>query len=433
MSLPTAASTLRPGAVSALCLLLGINLFNYIDRQVLSAIEPELSREFSLGGSSAGLLASAFLLAYMLGAPVLGRLAERYSRWKIIALSVAVWSMATCGSGFAMSFQMLLICRVFVGIGEAGYGPAAPALIADYFPIEKRGRVMSLFYLAIPVGSALGYVLGGQINKFFGWRWAFWIVVPVELALAAMCFFRREPRAKAAGNFVKRSLLADARTLLGTPSYLLNTAAMTAMTFAIGGISFWIPKYMTGRLALQSGLDIFTLQGRMVNEAAYKALLAEVNTNFGIILVIAGILSTFIGGWLGDKLRLRYGGSYLLVSGVAILLAVPCTLVMLFLPFPFAWAAVFGAVFFLFFNTGPANAALANVTQPSMRSTAFALNILIIHALGDAVSPPLIGWITEKTSWDMSFLLVALMMVLASTLWLIGSRYLAKDEAAVGE
>ena len=104
---------------------------------------------------------------------------------------------------------------------------------------------------------------------------------------------------------------------------------------------------------------------------------------------------------------------------------------MLALPFPYAWAAVFGAVFFLFFNTGPANTALANVTQPSMRSTAFALNIFIIHALGDAISPPLIGWITEKTSWDLSFLLVALMMVLASTLWLIGSRYLARDEAAV--
>lgn len=434
MSENSAAKVSRPGAISALVLLLTINLFNYIDRYVLAAVEPELSRVFGLTGGQSGLLASMFLLAYMFGAPVLGRMAERYSRWKIIALSVAVWSLASCASGFAVGFHMLLVCRIIVGLGEAGYGPAAPALISDYFSVEKRGRVMALFYLAIPVGSALGYVFGGQINKWWGWRWAFWVFVPLELALALLCYLRRDPRpVVAAALQPKRSFIADARTLLRIPSYLLNTAAMTAMTFAIGGISFWIPKYMTGRLALQQGLDIFTPAGRFANDAAYKTLLADVNTTFGIIVVIAGIVSTFMGGWLCDKLRPKFRGAYLLISGLAILVAFPCTLAMLWTPFPFAWVAVFGSVFFLFFNTGPANTALANVTSSSMRSTAFALNIFIIHALGDAISPPLVGWVTEKTTWDTAFMLVSLMMVLASVLWLIGSRYLAHDEDAVAE
>jgi MFS family permease len=156
----------------------------------------------------------------------------------------------------------------------------------------------------------------------------------------------------------------------------------------------------------------------------------KVNTTFGAIVVVAGLLSTFAGGWLGDKLRPRFPGAYFLVSGFAILLAFPCTLAMLKLPFPYAWYAVFGAVFFLFFNTGPANTALANVTSPNIRATAFAMNIFFIHAFGDAISPPLIGWVKGHTSWDTAFGLVSLMMVLASALWFIGARYLGRDTEA---
>ena len=113
------------------------------------------------------------------------------------------------------------------------------------------------------------------------------------------------------------------------------------------------------------------------------------------------------------------------------ILAFPVTLLMLRTPFPAAWVLVFLAIFFLFFNTGPANAALANVSHPSVRATAFALNILLIHALGDAISPPLIGWIAGQTSMNFAFKIVSLMMLLAGTFWLIGTRYLGRDTAAV--
>jgi len=421
----------HPGATRALALLMVINLFNYIDRSVLAAVEPPISAHFHLTDEKAGLLASAFLYAYMFGAPILGRLAERFSRWWIVGASVAVWSLASGWTGLAGSFAMLIASRVIVGIGEAGYGPTAPALISDYYPIERRGKVMALFYIAIPVGSALGYVLGGQINEWLGWRWAFLIVLPPGLLLAALAFTMREPHPRRQKALQKRSLRADARTLLRIPSYLLNTAAMTAMTFAIGGISFWIPKYMTLRLAEQHGLQPLTVLAPITAMEQGNKLLAEVNTTFGVIVVIAGIISTLAGSWLADKLRPRFRGAYFIVSGVAILFAFPCTLAMMRLPFPYAWFAVFGAVFFLFFNTGPANTALANVTSPNMRATAFAMNIFLIHAFGDALSPPLIGWVKGHTSWDTAFVLVSLMMVLASALWFIAARYLGADTEAV--
>ncbi len=441
MAEQTATSQARPGARRALALLLVINLFNYIDRQVLAAVEPPLSAEFGLTAERSGLLASAFLYAYMIGAPICGRLAERMSRWTIIAISVAVWSLASGMTGLSTTFAFLVVSRILVGFGEAGYGPAAPALIADYFPIERRGRVMSLFYLAIPVGSALGYVYGGwMIDTFKNWRHAFYWVVPPGLILASLCLTRREPpRVLASVEHAKRSFIKDARALLKIPSYLLNSAAMTAMTFAIGGISFWIPKYMLDRIMLDRGLKpLQTVETVLAAPSQYlidqqNKILGEVNFTFGITVVTAGFISTILGGWLGDKLRARWRGSYFAVSGIAIALAFPCTLGMMWLDFPYAWFAVFGAVFFLFFNTGPANTALANVTSSRMRATAFAFNIFLVHALGDAISPPLIGWIAHHTSWDVAFMSVSLMMVLASVLWLIGARYLAKDEEAALE
>jgi MFS family permease len=203
------------------------------------------------------------------------------------------------------------------------------------------------------------------------------------------------------------------------------------MTFAIGGISFWIPKYMSQRIAEQQGLEALIALGDLGALGQFTKILADVNTMFGVIVVIAGILSTLAGSWLGDRLRPRFSGAYFTVSGIAILLAFPCTLAMLKLPFPYAWIAVFGSVFFLFFNTGPANTALANVTSPAMRATAFAVNIFLIHAFGDALSPPLIGWVKSHTNWDTAFALVSLMMLLASALWFIAARYLGKDTEAV--
>src|SRR3989440_12618226 len=178
--------TAAHAARSALLLLLTINLFNYMDRQVLAAVEPDIRATFFAANdlhamTKTGWLGSAFLLTYMFSAPLLGFLADRLSRWVIVGVAVILWSLATGGSGLATTFGILFATRVCVGIGEGGYGPAAPTILADLYPIERRGLIMAIFFTAISVGSALWYVIGGSIGARFGWRWAFFLVAPPGL------------------------------------------------------------------------------------------------------------------------------------------------------------------------------------------------------------------------------------------------------------
>jgi MFS family permease len=449
LTTPRPSGATFPGARSALVLLLLINLFNYIDRQVLAAVVPQLKASFfgtsggpapgtALGDALAwcqqhlgfkpenalvGVLSTAFLTVYMLGAPLFGKLAERHSRWVLIGTGIILWSLASGGSGLAAGFGALLLTRCLVGVGEAAYGPVAPTIISDYFPVERRGRVLAWFYLAIPVGSALGYVVGDVVAKSglgawsaatFGgpaesWRWAFFVVVPPGLALGLWSFFRRElPRPAGATTATVRR---DYGALLRTPSFVYCTLGMTAMTFAIGGIGFWMPDYLQGKPGVGS----------------------MPTTLFGAITVVAGLAGTLAGGIAGDKLRARFPGSYFLVSGAAMFLGFPFFLAVLRAPFPLGWGLMFIAVFCLFFNTGPTNTILANVTSPAIRATAFAVNILVIHALGDVISPVVIGVLADKFSMEVGFLVVGVMFLAAGVFWMLGARHLARDTQLASE
>src|SRR2546425_12249235 len=229
------------GAQSALFLLLAINLFNYIDRQILAALEPDIRGTFFAADdvnamTKIGLLGDAFFVTYMISAPILGLLADRFSRWIIVGSAVILRSVASGGSGLAATFAGLFATRICVGIGEGGYGPAAPAILSDLFPIETRGRTMAIFYAAIPVGGALGYVIGGLVGAHFGWRWAFYLVTPPGLLLGLLCFWQRDPRI-ASHHLVQKSShlsMRDYLNLFRTRSYLINCIAMTLMTFVTG-------------------------------------------------------------------------------------------------------------------------------------------------------------------------------------------------------
>ncbi|HTX65980.1 MAG TPA: MFS transporter [Opitutaceae bacterium] len=440
-----------PGARRALVLLLLINLFNYIDRNVLAAVVPSLRATFFSGAAGGagrgdllgaaerwaqahlgfkpenallGVLGTAFMVIYTLGAPVFGRLAERCSRWLLIGIAVMLWSLASGASGLAATFGALLLTRCFVGIGEAAYGPVAPALLSDFFPVRIRGQVLAWFYMAIPVGSALGYVLGERVAhsglgawgaRLFGgpadsWRWAFYLVVGPGLLLGLAGLFLREPP-RGQADFTAAAPAAvrwrDYLVLLRTPSYVYCTLGMTAMTFAIGGINFWMPTYLTGRPGVGS---------------------APVTT-FGLIVVVTGLAATYLGGLAGDRLRARFPGSYFLVSGAAMLAGFPLFLAVLRTPFPHCWLLIFLACFCLFFNTGPTNTILANVSHPSMRAAAFALNIFVIHTFGDVISPVVIGVLSDRYSMNLGFLVVGVMFLAAGVCWLLGARHLARDTA----
>jgi MFS family permease len=347
----------------------------------------------------------------MVSAPILGLLADRISRWLIVGSAVILWSLASGGSGLAATFAILFATRVCVGIGEGGYGPAAPTILSDLFPIETRGRIMAIFCAAIPVGSALGYVVGGLIGAHLGWRWAFYLVAPPGLLLGLLCFWQRDPRV--AGNDLAQKSphrsIRDYLTLFRTRSFLINCVAMTLMTFVTGGLGFWVPAYLRYR-----------------NQSPGVGM-----TIFGLITVVAGLVSTLLGGVIADKLRSRFAGSYFWVSGLGMLIACPIFIVALYIPFPAAWIAIFLAIFFLFLNTGPANTALANVSLPAVRATAFAVNIFVIHAFGDVQAFWLLGYIGGHTNMHVAFLFVSGIILLSGVAWLFGVKYLPDDTAAV--
>jgi MFS family permease len=460
--------------------LLTINLFNYIDRQVLAAVLPKLKGAFVADDPHAktklGALTTAFMVSYMVLAPLFGWLGDRRSRWLLVGIGVMLWSLASGASGLATAYLILFLTRCLVGVGEAAYGPVAPTLISDLYPVQIRGSVLAWFYAAIPVGSALGYVLGGVVGGWLGWRWAFFVVVPPGLLLGLWCFLMREPpRGQAdigAANRPRRAGLRDYLILASIPSYVLDTLGMTAMTFAMGGIGSWMPDYILerqGRVnltpqvfatlrqepdalpesilqALQPlGDRVYTfkefeveLSGQLaagdrqkhqeqIIDVACTPTLAEINTVFGAIVVVSGLVATLLGGIAGDRLRPRFPGSYFLVSGISMLLAFPLILLVLWTPFPTAWVLIFLAVFFLFFNTGPTNTILANVTHPAIRATAFAVNIFLIHALGDAVSPLVMGAIADRTNMDTAFGVVSGVILIGGMLWLWGVPYLDRD------
>ncbi|MCM0083077.1 MFS transporter [Geomonas sp. Red32] len=399
----------------ALGLLLAVNLLNYIDRQVLFAVFPLIKIDLAISDTALGFLGSAFMFSYMLIAPLFGWLGDRWSRVKLAAGGLVVWSVATALAGFAPGYRTLLAARATVGVGEASFGTVSPGLIADFFDRERRGRVLSWFYLAIPVGSALGYLLGGILGERLGWHAAFLMVGLPGLALAIpIALLRTPPRGgedaphlESAGPGKALSPAEGYRTFIKNRSFVFNTIAMATMTFAIGGLAQWIPSflYRTHAVSVEKG-----------------------NTLFGAATVLAGILGTLIGGWLGDRWQKRTPKGYLLVSGWGFLAGTPfAAWALLAQDLKVCIAAIFVAEFFLFLNTGPLNTVIINVTHPAIRAMAFAVNIFFIHALGDAISPSILGWLSDHWGLRNALLSTPLVMALAGIFCFVCGRYIEED------
>lgn len=392
-------------ARAALVTLAFINLLNYLDRFVVSALAESLKRsELGLTDTQLGLLMTGFVLVYMLTSPIFGALGDRGRRPRLVALGVLIWSLATTLAGFARGFGSLFTARAVVGVGEAAYGTIAPGLLADLFPRSRRGRVMAVFFAAIPVGSALGYVVGGLVDHAWGWRAAFFVAGGPGLLLALLCLRLPDPPRGAqdepdAGQAPEPSgLLASyADLLLRNRTYLLTILGYAAYTFAIGGMAFWMPSFLE------------RVRGVPAREATVQ---------FGAIVVATGFAGTFAGGWLGDALLKRNAQAYLWLSGVGTLLAAPLAWVVFTDPRPAVYLpVVVVAELLLFASTGPINSTIVNVVRPGQRATAVALSILAIHLLGDVPSPPLIGRISDVSSLDRAVLVVPVAVLLAGLIW----------------
>jgi MFS transporter, Spinster family, sphingosine-1-phosphate transporter len=406
-----AVAAAQPGALRparwALLVLTLVNLVNYLDRFVVSALVESLKGSaLALSDAQLGALMTAFILVYMLASPVFGALADRgASRPRLLGLGIAVWSVATLLSAFATSYLGLFLARAAVGIGEAAYGTVAPAMIADHYPRERRGRAFAVFYAAIPVGSALGYVVGGLVDHLAGWRAAFLVAALPGLLLCVAALRLADPVRGA----MDRDLPPRAggggwssyRRLLGNAPYRITVLGYAAYTFAVGGMAFWMPAFL---------------------ERVRGIPRAEATVQFGAVVVVTGFAGTFAGGWLGDLLLRRWRGAYLGLSGLATLAACPLALLVFTAASRPAWlGALVLTQLLLFASTGPVNSVIVNVVAPEERGTAVALSILAIHALGDVPSPWLIGRISDTTSLGAAVKVVPAAVLIAGALWVWGA------------
>lgn len=387
---------------TALIVLTALNLLNYADRNVLFAVQPLVQDEFHLSKTQIGYLTSAFLGFYMVAAPFVGPLADRYSRKFMIVCGAIFWSALTLLTAFTHNYTELLIRHTLVGIGEATFVTIAPTFVADLFSEEKRGRILGVFYLAIPVGSAAGYLLGGYLAPSHGWRFPFYIAAAPGFLLALAVLFLKEPER---GQFDSLRATPERTTLFGlirNPAFLTSTLGMAAMTFSLGGIQVWMPQFL-------------------YSERHYT--LEKANLTFGLIIVADGILASLLGGWLGDFLLRRTKGAYYMVSAVSMALGVPVMIVALFVKGPAMIPAIAVAAFFLLFNTAPLNAAVINSVDAHIRATALAVNIFIIHILGDVPSPTMMGWVADHRSLQSAFTLPVIAMVVSAVILFYGMRF----------
>jgi MFS family permease len=393
-----------------LAVLTGLNILNYIDRNVLFAVQSDVKKEFLVSDAQIGVLTSAFFFTYMFAAPLVGWMGDRFPRKNIVVFGILVWSGFTFLTWFVHSYDELLFRHALVGIGEASYATIAPTLIADSFPPLKRGRMLSIFFLGLPVGSAAGYFVGGYLAHYFGsWRAPFMAAGIPGFLLAFLLWMLPEPPR---GQHEEHAPV-DVWKLLGgltrNGAFLTATFAMAMYTFAIGGMQVWIPTFLQ-RLR---GLDVKTA-----------------NIDFSIIVIINGVGATLLGGWIGDRLLKRYFGAYYTFSGFAMLIAVPFMVAAIYVGGKLMFPAIFAAVFFILIGTGPTNAALVNSVSASIRSTALAVNVFIIHLLGDAFSPTLIGRISDKTgSLQIAFWVAFVAAGISGVILLYGARFAPRFQA----
>lgn len=377
-------ATGRDRATFTFVVLFAMNLLDYVDRWVLSAVLPHITEELKLSGLRGGLLTTYFLVSYTLFSPLVGYFGDRMRRTHLLAIGVGIWSLATVASGLAGTYGHLAIARAVLGIGEATYGVIAPTILMDLYRRESRARVMSAFYLAMPLGGALGITLGGWIAVNYSWHVAFFVVGAPGLLAAFAALLIREPVRGASEEIAPDRLRAHERAgatredyldLMVNSSYTYAVLGMAFYTFAIGGLGIWLPTFL--------------ISTKQLDPVRASGLI-------GLTTLFAAIIGMTSGGWLADRLARRNPRALFLVPGVALLLAVPALVVAILAKAePLIFGGIFLAEALMFINTGPCNAVIANVVMPNMRSAAYATAIFAVHMLGDIWSPVLMGWVAD--------------------------------------
>lgn len=384
-------------------LLMGLNLLNYVDRYILPAEVPLIQHEFNVTDEQMGALTTALFFCYMFAAPLTGWLGDRFRRKPLIIGGAVLWSLATLATAWVHNYETLYIRHALVGVGEATFGIFAPAVLADFYPERERNRILTIFYLAIPVGAALGYLAGGELGTRFGWRTPFFLCAIPGLIIAALYAWIGVEPERGASDHIRAT--RDRATVLGlfrNPAFLTATFGLAMLTFAMGGISAWVPTF----LHRFSGLSV-----------------ANASLAVGAITVIDGIAGTLTGGWIAQIWQRHDDRALYLLSFWSVALTLPFGALVFFGPRAWAIPSLFAAEFFLFLNTGPLNAAIVNSVSAPVRATAISVNLFCIHFFGDTFSPQIIGAVSDHSNLSLALGVTLISLVISGIILLVGARY----------
>ena len=384
-----------------LFILTGLNLFNYLDRNVVPAVLTDIKRQFHLEDGELGRINTIFMIGYFVTAPVFGFLGDRVSRKWLIAAGIFVWSLGTVLTGYAGTFAALLAFRVLVGVGEASYATISPSLISDTFPSARRNNALTIFYVAIPVGAALGYIVGGQVAAHWGWQRAFILAGLPGLLFALVLLPFREPEREQseAGAAQEKPKPADVLKLFRLGNFNLVVWGYTAYTFALGAFAVWGPSFL---------------------ERVHGVPRESAATFFGAVLVVTGLVGTMAGGFAATAWQRRNPAGYALVLGLSTLLCVPAA-ALAFLATGKVASMIFlaAAMLLIFLCTGPVNTLILESVPANLRASAMALSIFAIHLFGDMWSSEIVGHLSDKWgSLRPAVMILPGALLVAALLWL---------------
>ena len=430
----------RP-AVIALVLLTALNLVNYIDRYILPGVQELVKNEFRVSDQQIGSLTMWFFLTYIAAAPLTGWLGDVFPRKPLIVIGAVLWSGVNLLTASVHSYEALLVRHAALGIGEASFGIFGPAVLADFYAPAQRNRVLTIFNIAIPVGAALGFTLGGFVGQAHGWRTAFYVSGIPGLVMAGLILvWMKEPQrggahgmdpglnqdatseaAKSRRDGLDRGRKpsaqdgqggmgsgrfqiwrAEVSALFRNPGYVFGVLGYAMSTFTIGGISWWMSSFLQRMDGMSTARAGFTV---------------------GAITAVTGLLGTAAGGWWAQRwLRTNRRALYY-VSASASSLCIPFALLCFFGPRSTLLPALAVAEFCLFLGSGPINAAIVNAVSARVRATALAGQLLFIHLLGDVPSPRIIGAVSDHSNLRFGLGVTVIALVASAGFLLIGSRF----------
>ncbi len=393
----------------ALVLLTFLNLLNYIDRYIFSALLPAIKSDLHFSDTQLGILGSGFIVAYIFISPLFGWLGDRFSRTRVMSMGVAVWSVATAFSGLTTSFFGQLTTRFVVGLGESSYTVVSPGFLADIFPKAKRGRIFAIYSGAISVGSALGFLIGGVLEPRVGWQKSFFVVGIPGILLAFAILLLQNPKRGAQDEVTEEKapmpghFLESSRELFVNGGFVTVVLGYAAYTFVVGGLAFWMPSYIV---------------------RYFNVSLTEANLTFGGLTVAGGFVGTLLGGLLADFWERKLGNAYLKLSAVSLFFAIPLFWIILRTSdFHSFCIILFFLELALFVCLSPLDTAIVSFVRPEVRSMAMAWNLFLIHLLGDGISRVLIGSVSDSSDLSHALMICPWVLMIAAFIWILGIVY----------